>query len=262
MTKMTSKKGMLPFVAVLVIGAMLISGCAGPKGETGSGGITVPSGFTKLPLIEHEYEGVTMTQYMGSGTVADAASSFKAAFRAAGWTFMGEGVVAAGYTGTGFEKGNEIAVIYAIQAGDQVTVMVIIGPKEVEEAPEEERKEVTPEEVGPPTSDVQGEDFADLPRYPGSVRVSYVSMSFGDAGRVSTVGYITSASFDEVVDFYEEKLPANGWDIIMSGFQIDEDEGQFWSLLASKGDKSVTVVCELSDEYPDYTSIGFEIMQE
>jgi len=255
--KMNTKKlGILALLTVLVIGVVLISGCVGPEAKTGPGGITVPSGFTKLPLIEHEYEGVTITQYMGSGTVADAASSFKAAFRAAGWTFMGEGVVAAGYTGTGFEKGNEIAVIYTIQAGDQVTVMVIIGPKEVEEAPEEERKEVTPEEVGPPTSDVPGEDIPDVPRYPGSVRTDYLSV-----GGMTEVSYITSASFDEVVDFYEEKLPANGWDIIISGLQIDEEEQRFWSLVASKGDKSLSMGCELHGEYPDYTSVFIGVVE-
>jgi hypothetical protein len=138
MMKMNTKNlGVLALLTVLVITVVLISGCVGPAEKTGPGGIAVPSGFTKLPLIKQEYEGVTMTQYMGSGTVADAASSFKSAFQAAGWTFMGEGIVAAGYTGTGFEKGDEIAVIYTIQAEDQVMVMVIVGPKEVEEVPEQ-----------------------------------------------------------------------------------------------------------------------------
>ena len=139
MMKMNTKKlGMLILLAVLVIGVVLISGCVKPEEKTGPGGITVPSGFTKMG-IQVVVEGVTTTVYLGSGTDADAASSFIAVFQAAGWTFMGEGVVPAGYTGAWFEKGDETAVIQAIQAGNQVTVTVMVGPKEIEEAQEQEQ---------------------------------------------------------------------------------------------------------------------------
>lgn len=133
MIKMNTKKlEVRALLAVLVIGVVLvISGCLGPEAKTGPGGIAVPSGFTKLPFVEQEYKGVAMTKYLGSGTAADATSSFEAAFRAADWTPMGEDVLVAKYTGPGFEKGNEIAIIYTIQVGNQVTVMVIIAPKEV-----------------------------------------------------------------------------------------------------------------------------------
>lgn len=86
------KLGVLALLAVLVIGVVLISGCVKPEEKTGPGGITVPSGFTKMG-IRVVVEGVTTTVYLGSGTAADAASSFTAAFQAAGWKFMGEGVV-------------------------------------------------------------------------------------------------------------------------------------------------------------------------
>lgn len=71
MVKMKTKKlGMLALLAVLVIGVVLISGCVGKT----PGGITVPSGFTKVGYSP-DIEGVVSTEYLGSGTVEDACLS-------------------------------------------------------------------------------------------------------------------------------------------------------------------------------------------
>lgn len=259
---------MLALLTVLVIGVVLISGCVGPAEKTGPGGITVPSGFTEhtVPFLGlfPDMEGVTVTAYLGSGTAENALDVFKSAAIDAGWTRMeGEveipvtgipSVEIAGtvITGAGFEKGNEMLVINVVQAEDQVTVMVIVGPKEViigskdiEDAPVEE---VTPEEVGPPTSDVVGEDIPDVPRYPGSIRTGYsIVVETG----LTTIGYVTSSSVDEVVDFYERELPANGWEIL-DKFPI---EGTVW-LTAHKDEIVVKVISGPSDEYIGYTVIG------
>jgi len=87
-----------------------------------------------------------------------------------------------------------------------------------------------------------------VPRYSGSVRTD--SSVVVEAG-LTMIGYVTSSSVDEVVDFYEKELPANGWEIL-DKFPI---EGDVW-LTASKGDNVVKVICGSDDEYPGYTGIG------
>ncbi|MHC2994871.1 MAG: hypothetical protein IBV53_05155 [Candidatus Atribacteria bacterium] len=175
----------------------------------------------------------------------------------AGWIPI-EGEVevpVAGITGAGFEKGDEILIIQVIQAGDQVTVTVIVGPKDIEDAPVEEV--VVEEEVveeGPPTSDVAGEDKKDVPRYPGSVRTGSVSV----AG-IDFVDYVTSASIDEVLAFYEKELPANGWTEITPRLQVD---GATF-IGAIKGNRTLMVQCSRSENYsdwgPNYTSVFLEV---
>lgn len=118
--------------------------------------------------------------------------------------------------------------------------------EEVSKVAEEE--EVAIQTEGPPTSDVAGEDISDMPRYPGSVRTD--SSVVVEAG-LTMIGYVTSSSVDEVVNFYEKELPANGWEILYK-FPI---EGDSW-LTASKGDNVVKVICGSDDEYPGYTGIG------
>jgi len=75
-----------------------------------------------------------------------------------------------------------------------------------------EAPEVTthPDEIGPPTLDVIGNDIPDVPRYPGSVRTSYSHMG-DERDRITAATYITSASVDEVLRFYKKELPVNGW---------------------------------------------------
>lgn len=126
----------------------------------------------------------------------------------------------------------------------------MVFPKEVEDAkdivdaPVEEGEVAIPAE-GPPTSDVAGEDIPDVPRYRGSVRSYY-----GSSGGTTSVIYITSASIDEVLGFYEEKLPDNGWTTETLWRQVDEG-----MIAASKGKIRVTVECSPSIDYPNYTFV-------
>ena len=97
-----------------------------PIAPTGPGGIVVPGGFTQTG--QTTVMGYTVTIYAGSGTAAGANISFRTAFEGAGWAFKGEGSFG-GYTGTLFEKGNEMAIISAAEVEGQVIVSVAIGPK-------------------------------------------------------------------------------------------------------------------------------------
>jgi|GEM_PF-6784429 len=133
-----------------------------------------------------------------------------------------------------------------------LTVLVIgvvlisgcVGP--VEDAPVEE-EEVAIQTEGPPTSDVAGEDKKDVPRYPGSVRTGSVG---------GTVEYVTSASLDEALAFYEKELPANGWTEITPRLQVDEAT---FAIGAIKGNRKLMVQCSRSEDYsdwgPNYTSV-------
>lgn len=92
-------------------------------------------------------------------------------------------------------------------------------------------------------------DIPDVPRYPGSIRTG--SSVVVEAG-LTMIGYVTSSSVDEVVDFYEKELPANGWEIINS-FPI---EGAVWLTAHKDHEIVVKVTSAPSDEYPGYTGIG------
>ena len=67
-----------------------------------------------------------------------------------------------------------------------------------------------------PTADVPGRDLPDVPRYPGSVR----SMCGTIPGLSEEYGfyimYDAPGSAEEVKDFYEVQLPANGWESSVS----------------------------------------------
>lgn len=139
-------------MATMIIGVVLIGECVGSEAKTGPGGITLPSGFTKhtVPFLSlfPEMEGIAGAVYIGSGTAEDALTVFRASAIDAGWSPM-EGEVevpAAGIpaveiagtviAGAGFEKGDKTLAINVIQAEDQVTVMVWVAPKDIEEVPE------------------------------------------------------------------------------------------------------------------------------
>lgn len=122
-----------------------------------------------------------------------------------------------------------------------LTVLVIgvvlisgcVGP--VEDAPMEE--EVAIQTEGPPTSDVAGEDKKDVPRYPGSVRTGSVG---------GTVEYVTLASLDEALAFYEKELPANGW-TVLGRMQVD----YAISIGADKGNRRLMVECSRSEDHAE-----------
>jgi len=88
-----------------------------------------------------------------------------------------------------------------------------------------------------------------VPRYPGSVRTDYLSIP-GKRMRITVVGYITSASVDEVVNFYKEKLLSNGWTDI-EDWRV---EGTIF-LVGQKDGRSVKVTISFDEDYLNYTSV-------
>ena len=85
-------------------------------------------------------------------------------------------------------------------------------------------------DIQPPTEDVPGEDLADVPRFPDSVRTYYSGSDW--AFRI--IDYLTEASLDEIVDFYETQLPDHGWTLNYSEpywndeWEIDAEKDGAW----------------------------------
>jgi hypothetical protein len=91
-----------------------------------------------------------------------------------------------------------------------------------------------------PKADVPGEDFSDLPRYPGSVRVKYER-------RVSNAGlilidteYVASAKLADVREFYRGVFRSEGWTVA----SLDVSEGE-WDFLVTKGDREAVIEIEI-----------------
>lgn len=101
---------------------------------------------------------------------------------------------------------------------------------------------------GVPTSDSAGEDISDIPRYTGSVRTLQGDIPFTAEGNVFAT-YLTSASVDEVLDFYQTQLPANGWTIVDSG-EISKMP------TAEKEGKYTVIAITESIDYSGYTNIN------
>ena len=112
----------------------------------------------------------------------------------------------------------------------------------------EELTEPSTSGIGVPTTDVAGKDFSDIPRYTGSTRIFYGKDAPTEGFTISA--YITTASLDEVLDFYNTQFPANGWTIIDSGeiskMPTAEKEG--------RGMAIVTITD--SEDYPGYTDVN------
>jgi hypothetical protein len=93
-----------------------------------------------------------------------------------------------------------------------------------------------------PKADVPGEDFSDLPRYPGSVRTKYER-------RVSTAGlilidteYVASAELAEVRAFYRGVFRSEGWTV--AGLDVTEGE---WDFLVTKGAREAVIEIEIRE---------------
>lgn len=187
-------------VVVLVvagIGVYFVFKGPGLKGEGEPGGISVPAGFSKT--AEGPEDGYTVTTYTGSGTVEDAASSFKTALQDAGWTYTGvtENFPISQYIGgVGFEKGNEVAVVVAMEEAGQVTVHVVIGPKPGEG---EEEGEIVESPEG-------------MPLYEGAEYIETQNI-LGVQGSAYTI----SAHSADVYKCFIDQMPGLGWGEVSRG---------------------------------------------
>ena len=112
-----------------------------------------------------------------------------------------------------------------------------------------------------PTADVPGRDLPDVPRYPGSVRSMYGSLpGMSDAGFY--IMYDAPGTAEEVMDFYEAQLPANGWESSVSAEEAEErwksypKSYRFIEAPLTKGKQEMVIQIGLSgSDYPGYIDV-------
>ena len=116
--------------------------------------------------------------------------------------------------------------------------------------------------AGLPRTDVAGEDFVRLPRYPGSVRTEY-EVSIDERFRLTAVEYFAEDALDPVRAFYQSVIDEHGWqraDITYSGGEwtyvlVDGTTEALVELEVTRGfvEIDIQVSKPLSTETPDPT---------
>lgn len=89
-----------------------------------------------------------------------------------------------------------------------------------------------------PTRDVTGFDIADLPRYPGAVRVEYRHVTLGELVETE-VEYVVAAELSDVHDFYRRVFDDEGW--IVADLGIYQGE---WTFFVVSGEREAIVELE------------------
>jgi hypothetical protein len=92
--------------------------------------------------------------------------------------------------------------------------------------------------------DANGSDIATMPRYDGSLRVSYAKVTINGAETI-TIGYTMSADEKTVWDWYKTQLPAKGWKV--DSTLEDGSGGGLMSASMSNKTLALTVSKETSD---------------
>jgi hypothetical protein len=91
-------------------------------------------------------------------------------------------------------------------------------------------------DVALPKADVPGKDFADLPRYPGSVRVEYQRHESGDELVLVETEHLSSAELDKVRAYYRSVFRSEKWTV--AGFDVSDGE---WVFFVVKGKREAIV---------------------
>jgi hypothetical protein len=108
----------------------------------------------------------------------------------------------------------------------------------------------------PPTADVPGEDFSDLPRYPGSVRIEYQRRVSKAGLVVIDADYVASARLDDVRKFYRGAFRSEGWTV--AGFDVSEGE---WDFFLTKGDREALIDIESRGARGELVEIEIEVSE-
>ncbi len=257
------KMNRIAIMAVLVIsllGVTMVSGCIGGNGiltQAGPGGIAIPADYVKG--YTDTVEGYDVSQYIAdSNNPNHVLNDLKQSAEDAGWSLISDGeVYIGGYIGgTALEKGDEMMVIQVVEAGDQVTAFILIGPlddSDINDNGNGNDLDNNSSNNDAPTTDAPGQDISDVPRYPGSTRTESFSMGDEDYSLVM-VWYLSDAGPDEIKDFYEYTLEAEGWESTSTNRWVVDGEVHI-ILTAEKLDREVVVSVNPSDHYDGMTSV-------
>lgn len=90
-----------------------------------------------------------------------------------------------------------------------------------------------------PAADVAGEDFATLPRYPGSIRSAY-DVYRDDRFQLNVAEYLVAATVGDVRVFYQTVIEQYGWERV----DIDYSDGEWAYLILNGADEALIEIEE------------------
>jgi len=198
-TNMKGRVAVILAVAVVAVGVVVYFYLLRPGIDIGP----VPSGWERTNETKLD-GGDAGVRYVSSGSPEKALATFQAGMEEAGWSHLG-GSLQDSFLAE-FVRGAERATVFAVGDGPDISVYVLVS----------DALSVT--ETGKPGAsigEVDGNDLADVPRYPDSVRTSYE-----DSPQELLLEYLARASVPTVVDFYAGRLPQEGW--VIQAMTMDE----------------------------------------
>jgi hypothetical protein len=254
--KMASNK-MYLFVLLMIIGGVALSGCS--NGDPGVDDI--PSEYEETRSINIGND-ISLTQYeVETQDSSQVLNDLQQTAENEGWEVMAnwEGDFAGYEVGVALEKDDQFMAINTAVNDGNTTATVITGSKEAADVAgmndDGTTSQVTEEESdAPPTTDVDGQDFADAPRYPDSVRIDYASLTTGSDVDQEEVYYLTSDNPEDVKSFYENELEAQGWENIQSQMLTEKGDVRIY-VTATKGSKTLELGTQPSSDYDGMTEI-------
>jgi hypothetical protein len=254
--KMASNK-MYLLVLLIIIGAMALSGCS--NGDLGVDDI--PSDYEETRSINLG-DDISLTQYeIETQDSSQVLNDLQQTAESEGWEVIAdwEGDFAGYEVGVALEKDDRVMVINTAVNDGTTTATVITGPRDAANVADMSNdgstSQVAEEESNaPPTRDVDGQDFADVPRYPDSVRIDYRSLTVDSDIDREQVDYLTGDNPEDIKEFYENELEAQGWDIIESLILTEKDDVGVY-VRASKDTKTLELGTQPSSDYDDMTEI-------
>jgi len=196
----------------------------------------VPQGWSKVQDLNVAEDALGI-QYRGTGKIEDAIAAFKTEMIKAGWSHVRDETPQEGFSFSVLKKNGYEATIMALETEPNKIIVSIVATKSREEPLKEPEL---------PKEDVEGEDLIDVPRFSGSIRITYENYS-----ESVSIKYLTSANITTVTEFYAVKLPTNGW--TLEGMTAEGKKTEIYATKMKRG--IVTINIGNSNEYNGYVNI-------
>ena len=210
-------------------------------------------------------DDITYTQYLiETQDSSQVLNDLKQIAENEGWEAIAdwEGTFVGYEVGVALEKDDNVMIINTEVEDESTIATIITGPKEgadiagmndeVTTPPTDEGEYVPVDE--PPTTDVDGQDFTDVPRYPNSVRINYLSVTVDSDTDKEQVDYLTDQELESIKEFYENELDVHGWEVVTAMIVTERDDAQLF-IEANKDNEYLKLGTQPSSDYDDMTEI-------
>ncbi|NLE96351.1 MAG: hypothetical protein GX600_11870 [Dehalococcoidia bacterium] len=184
-----------------------------------------PPGWDQAKEVKLD-DGGSGAVYTSSGVPDKVLATFQDSLEGAGWSHVSGDLQEDLFAE--FARGADHASVVAAGDGSEVVVYVFVSDASA-------FKEVETTEA--PIGEVSGEDITDVPRFPGSIRVTCEA---GPEERL--VEYIASADVAEVVAFYGDRLGEGGWTV--QAVMADTGSNQIVATKPGRGILTIDVTAE------------------